>query len=60
MAFISLDNLKKNMNIGWAILIAYLVIMLIVFLVTTPVMVMGAEIYATVLILLLIGLAMKD
>ncbi len=60
MTLISLDNLKKSLNIGWILLIAYFLVMIGVFLFTNPPAIMGAEIYAAALVFLVIGLSLKD
>ncbi len=59
MAFISLENLKKNLNIGWLLLIAYFILMAIIYLIANPQMPLGTEIYVTALVLLIIGLSLE-
>ncbi len=59
MAIIGLENLKRNINIGWILLTIYLLAMITIFLLTTPQMILGTAMYGTALVLLLIGLSLK-
>ncbi len=59
MAIMSLENLKRNMNVGWLLLIVFLVSMMVIFLLTNPQMPLGAAMYGTALVLLLIGLSLE-
>ena len=59
MTVLSLENLKKNLNLGWLLLIIFLVSMGVIFLLTNPQMPLGTAMYGTALVLLLIGLSLE-
>ena len=59
MSVISLENLKKSMNIGWILLLAYLVVMAVVYLLARPQLPLGAEMFIAIIALLLIGLSLE-
>ncbi len=59
MSFISVRNLKENINIGWLVLMVYLALMAIVYLIAKPTMPLGTEMYITLLVLLIVGLALE-
>ncbi len=59
MSVMSLENLKKNMNIGWILLLAYLAVMAFVYLLARPQLPLGTEMFTAIIALLLIGLSLE-
>lgn len=60
MSLISWDNFKKNFNIGWGLLIIYLLAMASIYIIAKPSMPLGTEMYLTIFGLLLVGLALES